>query len=136
MKIVHIVLKVLLSLILILPVVGMTGMLGVPTRELYNTDIAFSFIEMLTEVGYIDWMMAAVNLVALGALWSGREALAALLIAPITANVVGFHLFIDGGLLTGGAVLGNIMLALNLYFLWKNREAYRGLLQPKQTQVA
>lgn len=133
MKIVHIILKVLLSLILILPILGSTGMLGMPTRELYNTDVAFAFIEMLTEVGYINWMMVAVHVIALIALWTRREALAALLIAPITANVVGFHLVIDGGLLTAGAVLGNIMLLLNAYFLWKNRNAYRDLLQPRET---
>ncbi len=131
MKIVHVVLKVLLSLILLLPVAGATGMLGEATRDLYNTDLAFSFIELLVEVGYINWMMSAVHVVALAALWTRREALAALLIAPITANVVGFHLFIDGGLLTAGAVLGNIMLALNLYFLWVNRDAYRDLIKQR-----
>lgn len=135
MKFVHIGLKVLLSLIILLPIVGTTGMLGEPTRELYNTDQAFAFIELLTEVKYINWMMTAVLVIALIALWTRREALAALIIAPITVNVVGFHLFIDGGLLTGGAVLGNIMLFLNAYFLWKNREAYRDLLQPRRQTV-
>ena len=132
MKILDTVLKVLLSLILALPILGTTGMLGVATRDLYNTDLAFAFIEMLTEVGYINWMMAVVHIVALIALWTRREALAALLIAPITANVVGFHLFIDGGLHTGGAILGNIMLLLNAYFIWKYREGYRELVRPRQ----
>jgi len=31
-------------------------------------------------------------------------------------------------LLTGGAVLGNIMLLLNAYFLWQHRHEYRPLL--------
>jgi hypothetical protein len=77
---------------------------------------------------YISYIMAAVHIVALIALWTKREALAALLIAPITVNVVAFHAFIDGGLLTGGAVLANLMLLLNTYLLWKNRAAYRSLL--------
>lgn len=126
----HIAAKVVLSLILLLPVVGATGLLGEATRDLYNTDIAFAFIEMIVETKYINYMMSAVNIVALIALWTKREALAALLILPITVNVVAFHLFLDGGLLMGGAVLGNVMLLLNLYLLWRNRKAYLVLLQP------
>jgi hypothetical protein len=130
-KILHSAAKVILSLILILPIAGATGLLGEATRDLYNTDQAFTFIQVLTDVAmYIDYMMAAVLLAALIALWTKREALAALLIAPITANVVGFHLFLDGGLLTGGAVLGNVMLLLNAYLLWVNRAAYKPLLSP------
>lgn len=131
MKILHIVLKVLLSLILLLPVVGVTGLLGEATRDLYNTDLAFSFIEMMNEVVYITIMMVVVHIIALIALWTKREALAALLILPISLNVVGFHLMIDGGLFTGGAVLANIMLLINLYLIWKNRESYAGLLKAR-----
>lgn len=130
-KVIDVVLKVILSLILAMPVAGVTGILGEATRDLYNTDQAFAFIEMLTAVGYITYMMAAVHIVALIALWTKREALAALLIAPITLNVVGFHLVLDGGLLTSGALLGNIMLLLNAYFLWKYRERYNAILRPR-----
>ena len=42
--------------------------------------------------------------------------------------VVGFHLFLDGGLLTPGAVPGDVMLLINAYFLWKHRHKYRTLL--------
>lgn len=127
-KILHVVAKVLFSLILILPVVGVTGMMGEPTRNLYNTDQAYAFIQMLTEVMYINYLMAVVHIIALVALWTKREALGALLAFPITVNVVAFHAVIDGGLLTSGAVLANIMLLLNVYLLWKNRSAYQPLL--------
>ena len=130
-KIIHIACKVVLSLIILLPIVGSTGMLGEATRDLYNTDQAFAFIMMLTEVMYINYIMTAVLIVALVALWTRREALAALLITPITVNVVAFHLFLDGGLLTGGAVLGNIMLLLNLYLLWENRGQLKPLFAPR-----
>lgn len=129
-NIIHIGAKVVLSLILLLPIVGSTGALGEATRDLYNTDQAFAFIEMLVQVMYINYMMAAVLIVALIALWTKREALAALLIAPITVNVVAFHLVLDGGLFTSGAVMGDIMLLINLYLLWRNRDAYRPLLRP------
>lgn len=126
-KYIHIALKVVLSLLLIMPILGTLGIFPAPTRELYNTDQAFAFIEMLSAGGYIMWMMAVVHIVALIALWTRREALAALLVLPITANIVGFHAFLDGGLFTAGAVMGNILLVLNLYLLWYSRETLRGL---------
>lgn len=131
-RILHIAAKLVFTLILLLPVVGTTGLLGQATRDLYNTDLAFAFIEMLVSVMYINYIMAAVIVVALIALWTKREALAALLVAPITVNVVAFHLFIDGGLFTEGAVLGNVMLLINMYLLWRNREAYQSLLAPSR----
>ena len=126
-KIVENILKVVLSLILIMPILGTLGFLGEPTRDLYNTDAAYAFIQTLMSSMYINYMMSVVHIVALWALWTRREALAALLILPITLNVVGFHAVLDGGLFTGGAFLGNIMLLINLYFVWKYKEAYRVL---------
>lgn len=128
-KIPHIVAKVIFTLILLLPVAGATGVLGEATRDLYNTDQAFAFIQVLTEVAYISYMMAAVHIIALIALWTKREALSAILVLPITLNVVGFHLVLDGGLFTGGAILADLMLLLNVYLLWVNREAYIILLK-------
>lgn len=131
MKYLHILAKIVLTLILLMPIVGVTGLLGEATRDLYNSDQAFAFIQALTEVMYINYIMAAVLVVALIALWTRREALSAILIAPITVNVVAFHLFLDGGLFTAGAVLGNVMLLMNAYLLWKNKEAYRDLLSAR-----
>ena len=130
-KTIDIVLKVVLSLILVLPILGVTGVFPPPTQDLYNTPEAFQFILMLQETRYINLIMVAVHIVALVCLWTRRTALAALLILPITVNVVAFHLVLDGGLLTAGAVLGNIMLLINAYFLWQHRSQYAPLLQPK-----
>jgi putative oxidoreductase len=126
-KAIDIVLKVLLSLILVTPILGLTGAFP-PTQDLYNTPEAFAFIQMMTEGRYISIIMAVVHVVALVCLWTRRTGLAALLILPITVNVVAFHAFLDGGLLTGGAVLGNIMLLINAYFLWQHRREYAPLL--------
>lgn len=129
-KYLHIAAKVVFSLILLTPILGATGVFPDATRDLYNTDRAFAFIQMLTETAYITYIMAAVHIVALIALWTKREALAALLELPITVNVIAFHLVLDGGLLTAGASLGDLMLLLNLYLLWVNREKYSALLRP------
>ena len=127
-KPITIVLKVVLSLILVLPILGLTGVLPPPTQDLYNTPEAFQFIVTLQEGRYINIIMAVVHVIALVCLWTRRTALAALLVLPITVNVVAFHLVLDGGLLTGGAVLGNIMLLINAYFLWEHRREYAPLL--------
>ena len=127
-KALDIVLKVVLSLILVLPILGLIGVLPQPTQDLYNTPDAYLFIMALTEVRYITITMAVVHVLALVCLWTRRTALAALLILPITVNVVGFHLVLDGGLLTSGAMLGDVMLLINAYFLWQHRREYAPLL--------
>lgn len=124
---IDIVLKVVLSLILLLPILGTFAVLPQPTEDLYNTPEAFQFIVTLQETRYINIMMSVVHIIALFCLWTRRTALAALLILPITLNVIGFHLVLDGGLLTAGAVLGNIMLLINAYFLWTRRREYAPL---------
>jgi hypothetical protein len=70
-----------------------------------------------------------VHVLALVCIWTGRMALAALLVLPITVNVVAFHLVLDGGLHKAGAILGDIMLLLNVYFLWQQRGKYRALIE-------
>jgi hypothetical protein len=127
-KWIDIVLKVLLSLILVMPILGLLGVFPPPTPDLYNTPQAFQFIETLEEGRYISIMMAVVHVLALACLWTRRTALAALLILPITLNVVGFHLVLDGGLHKAGAIPGNIMLVMNAYFLWQHRREYAPLL--------
>ncbi len=125
---IHIVLKVVLSLIILMPIFGILGVFPSPTPDLYNTQEAFAFILMLMDTKYISILNAIVFAISLYLLWTRREALAAVLIFPITVNVVAFHLVLDGGLLTGGAVLGNIMLAINIYIFWKYRAQYASLL--------
>ncbi len=129
MKILHIVLKVLLSLMLVMPILGSFGVFPAPTRDLYTTDLAFAFIQVLMDVGYVNYLMAIVMLASIIALWTKREALAALLLLPLTVNIVGFHAFVDGGLLSAGAIMADALLLFNVYFLWKNREQYHSLLK-------
>lgn len=131
-KYLHTTSKVLFSAILLLPILGTTGLIGEATRDLYNTDAAFRFILQLTnDAVYISYMMAVVHILALLALWTRREALGILLELPIIANVIGFHAFLDGGLLTAGAILGNIYLLLALYLLFANRETLKLLMNQK-----
>lgn len=127
-KVINIALKVLLSLIMVMPILGTLGIFPAPTADLYSNPKAFAFIEALMSAGYVNVIMAIVFALALVSLWAKRVALAALLILPLTVNIVGFHAFLDGGLLTPGAVMGDVLLALNIYFLYQQRNVYRTLL--------
>ncbi len=127
MKIVHIILKVLLSLMILTPILGAFWIFPAPTRDLYNTDQAFAFIEFVMWT-YIIWGIVITFALGLICLWTRREALAALLLLPVTTIIIGFHAFLDGGLFTGGAIMGVLVFAINLYLLWKNRKQYKNLL--------
>lgn len=131
-KVLDIAAKVLLSLLMISPILGALGIFPPPTRELYNTDLGFAFIDMLFQSGYIIYVMAVVFLIALITLWTKREALAALLILPLTVNIIGFHAFVDGGLFNAGSIMADLLVILNVYFLYQNRNAYKPLLAPRK----
>ena len=121
--------KVLLTLLLIMPILGATGLFPPPTPDLFNTPQAFQFIDLLMKSWYVVVMEAVVFVLAIVCLWTKRTALAALLLLPITLNIVGFHLFLDGGLHKPGAVLGDALFLLNIAFLWQQRKHYRPLLK-------
>lgn len=104
-------------------------MFPAPTPEMYSNPQAFQFIQALMSSQYIMIMMAIVHILALIALWTRREALAAALELPIVLNIIGFHAFLDGGLLTAGAIMGNVLLIIVLYVMWKNRSQYNQLLE-------
>jgi hypothetical protein len=53
-KYLHILAKVIFSLILLMPVLGATGIFPPATRDLYHTDEAFAFIEILETAAYIS----------------------------------------------------------------------------------
>ena len=128
MKIFNIICKILLTLLLATPILGTLGIFPEPTRAMYQTDEAYNFIMILMHSGYVMWMMSVVFIASLILLWKNKTAVVALLLLPITRNIVGFHAFLDGGLLTGGAVMGNVLLLINVYYLWVNRRVYRVLV--------
>ena len=127
MRIFTIVCKVLFGVILFMPVLGILGIFPPPTQDLYNTDGAFNFILVLMEGKYIPYINALVCIAGIILMCMKRTLLAMLLTLPLTVNVVAFHAFLDGGLLTGGAVLGNIMAIINVYLIWVNREQLKVL---------
>lgn len=75
------------------------------------------------------YMMAGVFFIALGLTITNRMALAALLILPISVNIIAFHAFLDGGLFTAGAIMGNVLFLITIYFMWVHRSQYKTLLE-------
>jgi len=126
-KIINIVLRILLSLLLVMPILGVLGVFPAPTRDLYQTQEAYDFIITLTNSGYIMWMMAAVFAICLILTFKNKMAAVALLLLPITLNIVGFHAFLDGGLFTSGSIMAVAFFLINLYFLWENHNRYKVL---------
>lgn len=128
MRILNNILKVLLALILVSPILGALGVFPAPTRDLYHTDQAFEFIQFLMgNANYINYIMSVVFAVSIVLLFTKREALAAILILPIVVNIVAFHMFLDGGLFTAGAIMAIVIALLDIYFLWQNRAKYKAL---------
>jgi hypothetical protein len=121
MKTINTIIKVILSALLIMPIFGILGFFPEPTVEMYTNETAFQFIQILMASKYIMYMEAITFTVVLFSIWTRREALASLLLLPFTFNIVGFHAFLDGGPFTGGAIMGNVLLLINAYFVWTYR---------------
>lgn len=128
-KIINVILKALFSLLMLMPIMGALHLFPAPTANMYNNPQAFAFITMImSSAWYINFIMAIVFALALVLFWTKRMALAVILVLPITVNIISFHLFLDGGLFTSGAIPAVIIFALNLYFVWQERRNYTQLL--------
>jgi hypothetical protein len=125
MKIFNIILKVVFCLLMVSPILGVLGVFPAPTADMYNTPQAFSFIQTLMDVGYIDIIVAIVFAFAIFLIITRRTALAALLVLPVMVNIISFHAFLDGGLFTVGALMADALCLINIYFLWICRGQYR-----------
>jgi hypothetical protein len=84
-----------------------------------------AFLGALAATGYMFPLIKGVELVAGLALLSGRFVpLALTLLAPITINIVAFHLVLSPGL-----ALPALIVALQLYLAWSHRDAFRPVLR-------
>ncbi len=128
-KYINVILKVLFSLLMFMPIMGAIHLFPAPTASMYNNSQAFAFITMIMgPAWYINFTMAVVFALALVLFWTRRRALAVVLVLPVTVNIISFHLFLDGGLFTPGAIPAVMIFALNLYFVWQERQNYTQLL--------
>lgn len=84
-------------------------------------DAAAAFMGAIMATGYMWWMIVVVKLATgLMLLLNKYTELALVLLAPLSVNIVLFHLFLD---LSGG-LAAYVVGTLNLYLLWVNKEKY------------
>lgn len=88
-------------------------------------EAAGAFMGALMATGYMMVIVAVVEIVVgLMLLTNKYVALSLLLLAPISVNIIAFHLFLDiAG--TGGAALVTI---LNVFLLFANKDKYSSIL--------
>jgi uncharacterized membrane protein YphA (DoxX/SURF4 family) len=93
-----------------------------PTH-IYTGDAAI-FIDSLSNTGYILKVVGVFELfVGLLLLFNKWVPFALLLLAPITLNILLFHLFMD----TPGLIIAVVVLALNAILIYKHWKVYRPL---------
>lgn len=126
MKVLHIILKVLLCLVLVIPVLGTLGVFPAPTADLYSPD-GWAFMQAMMATGYMMPLIGVTCAATLILLIIGKDALAAVILAPFTVNVMLFHAFGDKNIFMVSSILGWALFLLNVYFLWANRKKYKAL---------
>lgn len=126
MKTLRIVLRILLCLLLAIPVLGTAGVFPAPTADLYTPN-GWAFMSALMGSGYMMPLLGTLSAVVIILTAINKTPLAAVLLAPMTVNVIAFHTFVDTGFFTPNALLGILLLILNAFFLWDNRATYRSL---------
>lgn len=125
MKTLYHILRFLFGVLLLMPMAGAFGLLPPPTEDMYTSSEAWIYMEALMNTGFI---MPAIGVIALACailLFINRTALAAVLLAPFTVNVMLFHIFLDEAPISANAIPAYLLLALNAYFLWYNWSKYK-----------
>jgi len=129
MKITNLILRIVLALILLMPIGGALGFFPEPTAEMYSTTESWEFIFALMQTGYMMPLISVCFALSAILLFTGHQALSALILLPLTVNVVAFHWFLDATPISAASSLAYVLLVLNLYLLWYNRQRYEGLLK-------
>lgn len=117
--------RVLLGLIFV--VFGLNGFLHfIPNMPL--PDAAVSFFGGLAATGYMLPLLFAAQVLGGALLIVGLYVpLALALLAPVIVNIFFFHLF----LARGGLPLAIVVVALELYLVWRYRDAFAPMLRPR-----
>ncbi len=96
------------------------GFLPMPALE----GDAATFMGLLSTSGYLTAVKVLELIVALMLIFNLQRPLAFLLILPVSTNVLMYDVFI-----VGTPTLGLLMMALNLYMVYRLRENYAGIIQ-------
>jgi hypothetical protein len=101
--------------------------LGKPPADYPSAGLAF--LTALGQSGYFIYFLSAVQLVSgLALLLDQWTPLFLVVLAPVTINILLFHLFLTPHHLLSVGAGGMLVFILNLALLWMYREHYRALL--------
>jgi hypothetical protein len=117
---------------LALAVFGLNGFLNFLPPPQPNA-AAGAFLGALAATGYMFPLIKGTELAAGLMLLAGwRAPLALVLAMPVLVNIVAYHVFLD----TNGALLGWVLLGLNLLLAYRYRATYAPLLRAEARQEA
>jgi uncharacterized membrane protein YphA (DoxX/SURF4 family) len=129
MKVATIIVRILLGLMFV--VFGANAFLKfMPMPELPPTP-GGNFIRAMAESGYI-YAVGAVELAGGALLLLGRFVpLGLTLLGPIVVNIVLYHVFMD----PSGMAVAAVVAVLAAFLVWRYRDAFAGLLQPRRQRA-
>ena len=119
------VIRILLGLLLVVAGLGKFFPMGEPPA---HNEVATAFMTGLVAAGYMMPLIALVEIFCGACFVAGRfVALAAVVLVPISLNIVLFHTMLD----SSGAAPGLFVGAANLYLLAVSFPKYQDMLMPK-----
>ena len=89
---------------------------------------SIAFLQAMNDTGYFTYFLGLVQL-AVGLMFVTRRyvALGAIILAPITVNIIVFHIFLDMKTIIPGLIL----LVLNLFVAYTEKEKYKDILKSR-----
>lgn len=108
---------------------GLNGLLSfVPPPQMSLPEGATAFLDALIQTGYMMQLIALTHLVVGVLLVINRFVpLALALLAPFLVNSIAFHSFLE----PSGLPMAIVFLVLELYLVWRYRDAYRPMLRSR-----
>lgn len=98
---------------------------------------AMAFAQALDATGYMNPMITVIQLLsAVGLLLNLWVPLILVVLAPVTVNILLFHVFLTPTMLFTSALPGVVVFLFNVALLWVHRESYRPLLARKPPPAA
>ena len=112
---------------IILVVLGTMAFMNLPLPGFYLPK-ALAFLQALGDTGYMNYIMWIIQILV-GLMFITRRyvALGAVILMPISFNIVIFHLFLD----LKTIIPGLIIFALNVFILYTEHDKYKSLLRSK-----
>jgi len=123
--------RLLLGLIFF--IFGLNGFFHFIPLPPHGNEAAVAFMGGLFQAGYFFPLLALIQVISGFLLLSGFYVpLTLLFLAPITVNILLFHLFLD----PSGIVMAVLVIALNIFLGWAYINSFLGILQKRNLIIS